>query len=142
MVFFELPFFDGMLVHESLRLFEGYALLVVGCGGVVGYRQQPVDAFHDAFDVSHGTPFHSGLSRGEEMYVGAEEDDGEGADFREDAADDVHGFFSLVLPLLFSVVGCCPADGRRADAEDLGDGPVAESGRLGFQEQLPAVAFR
>ena len=61
-VFFELPFFDGMLVHESLRLFEGYALLVVGCGGVVGYRQQPVDAFHDAFDVSHGTPFHSGLS--------------------------------------------------------------------------------
>lgn len=61
-VFFELPFFDGMLVHESLRLFEGYALLVVGRCGIVGYRQQSAHSFHDSFDVSHGTPFHSGLS--------------------------------------------------------------------------------
>ncbi len=75
------------------------------------------------------------------MYVGAEEDDGEGADFREDAADDVHGFSHWSSPL-FSVVGCCPADGRtRADAEDLGDGPVAESGQLGFRSSCLRSLF-
>ena len=35
------------------------------------------------------------------MYVGAEEDDGEGADFREDAADDVHGFSHWSSPFCF-----------------------------------------
>lgn len=61
-VFFELPFLDGMLVHESLRLFEGDALLVVGGGRIVGYRQQPADAFHDTFRV-HMIPFGFGLGR-------------------------------------------------------------------------------
>ncbi len=63
MVFFELPFFDGMLVHESLRLFEGDALLVVGGGRIVGYRQEPADAFHDTFRV-HMIPFGFGWAGG------------------------------------------------------------------------------
>ena len=61
-VLFELPFLDGMLVHESLRLFEGDALLVVGGGRIVGYRQEPADAFHDTFRV-HMIPFGFGLGR-------------------------------------------------------------------------------
>lgn len=36
MVLFELPFLDGVFVHEPLRLFEGDALLVVACRWIVG----------------------------------------------------------------------------------------------------------
>lgn len=51
MVLFELPFLDGVLVHEPLRLFEGDALLVVGGGRIVGDGQQSADAFHDSFRI-------------------------------------------------------------------------------------------
>lgn len=61
-VLFELPFLDGVPVHEPLGLFEGYALLVVGGGRIVGYRQEPADAFHDTFRV-HMIPFGFGLGR-------------------------------------------------------------------------------
>ena len=51
MVLFELPFLDGVFVHEPLRLFEGDALLVVGGGRIVGDGQQSADAFHDSFRI-------------------------------------------------------------------------------------------
>ena len=50
-VLFELPFLDGVFVHEPLRLFEGDALLVVGGGRIVGDGQQSADAFHDSFRI-------------------------------------------------------------------------------------------